>query len=195
METELLLSLPPWVVENLDIILCSSMLVLFGGLMWCVMRSGAKADLVDPEAEITLEGFAPKTRREGLDLVLAGKWEWDDYLAFFRNKPDDGSLKAEQKRVEAALAKAAKPMLNIAMDNDKDKTWLVLKKDGNLEVVDHTVPCCSKTAHQGFRVHKSRVDVANLRIWQPRSGTWFKLKYPMWVDSHPCCSEYRWIHT
>lgn len=153
------------------------------------------------------------TRRQGLDKVLKGEWGWDDYVKRFSGQPDDGSLRKEQKRVEAALEKAAHPLVPASLSSGLRKEFAASYADSyrtlGQRIIDNSikntapellpvVPIettvlrrCSKTAHEGVRVSKSRLH--GRYVWQPRAKEWVTIPGGTVLVEHKCCPGYVWV--
>lgn len=189
---DLLLSAPDWAVTYLLPALVVGVIMLLG---WCALSATKDEPYIhDAHEEVPSVGSPDErgrnlTRREGLDEVLAGRWEWDDYLEYFRGRPDDGSLTLKQRH--EAEAKIAEECFRAAAD--RYIGWDLAKPGTESTVLRR----CSKSAHPGIRVLKTRIDAENVPywVWQPNAGCWVRLKKEDEVEFHYCCKDYAWIVT
>lgn len=176
---ELLLSVPEWMLDPR--VWGAAIIVAVVGLTgWGCLAISAK----DPEFIITdsEESYRPQplTRREGLDKVLAGKWTWDEYVNCFSGAPDDGSLRAEEKRIKLSLGDSvdnnAAPMRWVSFD-EAQRYWLPLihgKWEPILGRAD--VAAYPPAGGQTVAVDRLRKVDGHLEVWQPVAKGWVRLE-------------------
>lgn len=177
---EMMLTLPAWLMTPTGILAAVAAVFVTVGLILAFIVP--KPTFM---AEPTAADFTARTRREGLDLVLAGKWEWDDYVRRFSGQPDDGSLRAERPRA----VKVHFPVEHVVHFDTAGPAF----PDRSVVAEDNVPSPATRCRHRGRRVASSRVSVdpldARMTVWQPKGG--YTLKPESWAfDNHPCCPDY-----
>lgn len=158
-----------------------------GGLTWLGLRAwGARGTGATTEFDSVTDRPAC-SRREDLDEVVAGRMEWDTYVARHRGLPGDGSLRAERPKRPTQV-----------------RVWFPIERTITFDQWDVTKsPACTQNSHTGQRISRARVRYSKrndlgappwkMEIFQPSLREWVT-PHEIEIATHKCCeADYVWV--